>query len=45
MRLMNKLEAKFGRKPETNKGPLVVAMKEMKGTRIEELDKRLSLLK
>lgn len=44
-RLMNKLEAKFGKKPETNKCPLVEAMKEMKGTRIEELDKRLSLLK
>ena len=45
MYLMNKLEAKFGKKPETNKCPAVKAMKEMKGTRIEELDKRLSLLK
>ena len=45
MRLMNKLEAKFGRKPETNKCPAVKAIEEMKGTRIEELDKRLSLLK
>ena len=44
-RLMNKLEAKFGKKPETNKCPLVEAIEEMKGTRIEELDKRLSLLK
>ena len=42
---MNKLEAKFGRKPETNKCPLAEAVGEMKGTRIEELDKRLSLLK
>ena len=45
MRLMNKLEAKFGRKPETSKCPLVEAIDEVKGTRIEELDKRLSLLK
>ena len=45
MRLMNKLEAKFGRKPETSKCPLVEAVDVMKGTRIEELDKRLSLLK
>ena len=45
LRLMNKLEAKFGRKPETNKCPLAEAVGEMKGTRIEELDKRLSLLK
>lgn len=44
-RLMNKLEAKFGKKPETNKCPAVKAIEEMKGTRIEELDKRLSLLK
>ena len=45
LRLMNKLEAKYGRKPETNKCPLAEAVGEMKGTRIEELDKRLSLLK
>ena len=45
MRLMNKLEAKFGKKPETNKCPAVKAIEEMKGTRIEELDKRLSVLK
>ena len=45
MRLMNKLEAKFGKKPETNKCPAVKAIEEMKGTRIEDLDKRLSLLK
>ena len=45
MRLMNKLEAKYGRKPETSKYPLVEAVDIMKGTRIEELDKRLSLLK
>ena len=45
MRLMNKLEAKFGRKPETSKCPLVEAVDVMKGTRIEELDKRLNLLK
>ena len=45
MYLMNKLEAKFGKKPETNKCPAVKAIEEMKGTRIEELDKRLSLLK
>ena len=45
LRLMNKLEAKFGRKPETSKCPLVEAIDEVKGTRIEELDKRLSLLK
>ena len=45
MRLMNKLEAKFKEKPETKKCPVVEAMEEMKGTRIEELDKRLSLLK
>ena len=45
LRLMNKLEAKYGRKPETNKCPLVEAIDEVKGTRIEELDKRLSLLK
>ena len=44
-RLMNKLEAKFGKKPETNKCPAVKAIEEMKGTRIEELDKRLHLLK
>ena len=44
-RLMNKLEAKFGKKPETNKCPVVEAVEEMKGTRIEELDKRLNLLK
>ena len=45
MYLMNKLEAKFGKKPEANKCPAVKAIEEMKGTRIEELDKRLSLLK
>ena len=45
LRLMNKLEAKYGRKPETSKCPLVEAIGEVKGTRIEELDKRLSLLK
>ena len=45
MYLMNKLEAKFGKKPETNKCPAVKAIEEMKGTRIEELDKRLNLLK
>ena len=45
LRLMNKLEAKFGRKPETSKCPLVEAVDVMKGTRIEELDKRLNLLK
>lgn len=45
MRLMNKLEAKFGRKPETKECPLAEAVEEMKGTRIEELDKRLNLLK
>ena len=44
-RLMNKLEAKFKEKTETKKCPLVEAMEEMKGTRIEDLDKRLSLLK
>ena len=44
-RLLNKLEAKFKEKPETKKCPLVEAMEEMKGTRIEDLDKRLSLLK
>ena len=44
-RLMNKLEAKYGKKPETNKCPVVEAVEEMKGTRIEELDKRLNLLK
>ena len=45
MYLMNKLEAKFGKKPEANKCPAVKAIEEMKGTRIEELDKRLNLLK
>ena len=45
LRLMNKLEAKYGRKPETKECPLAEAVEEMKGTRIEELDKRLSLLK
>ena len=45
LRLMNKLEAKFVRKPETSKCPLVEAVDVMKGTRIEELDKRLNLLK
>lgn len=45
MYLMNKLEAKFGKKPETNKCSAVMAIEEMKGTRIEELDKRLNLLK
>ena len=45
MYLMNKLEAKFVKKPETNKCPAVKAIEEMKGTRIEELDKRLNLLK
>ena len=45
LRLMNKLEAKYGRKPETKEWPLAEAVEEMKGTRIEELDKRLSLLK
>ena len=45
LRLMNKLEAKYGRKPETKECPLAEAVEEVKGTRIEELDKRLSLLK
>ena len=45
MRLMNRLEAKYGRKTETKECPLVEAVDEVKGTRIEELDKRLSLLK
>ena len=44
-RLMNRLEAKYGRKTETKECPLVEAVDEVKGTRIEELDKRLSLLK
>ena len=42
---MNKLEAKFKEKTETKKCPLAEAVEEVKGTRIEELDKRLSLLK
>ena len=45
MRLMNRLEAKYGRKTETKECPLVEAVDEVKGTRIEELEKRLSLLK
>ena len=45
MRLMNKLEAKYGRKTETKECPSVEAEEEDKGTRIEELEKRLSLLK
>ena len=45
MRLMNKLEAKFRRKPEVKQCPAVMAMKEMKGTKIEDLEKRLNLLK
>ena len=44
-RLMNRLEAKYGRKTETKECPLVEAVDEVKGTRIEELEKRLSLLK
>ena len=42
---MNRLEAKYGRKTETKECPLVEAVDEVKGTRIEELEKRLSLLK
>ena len=45
MRLMNRLEAKYGRKPGTKECPFVEAEEEGKGTRIEELEKRLSLLK
>lgn len=45
MRLMNRLEAKYGRKPGTKECPSVEAEEEGKGTRIEELEKRLSLLK
>ena len=45
MRLMNKLEAKYGRKPGTKECPSVEAVDEVEGTRIEELEKRLSLLK
>ena len=44
-RLMNRLEAKYGRKPGTKEYPSVEAEEEDKGTRIEELEKRLSLLK
>ena len=45
MRLMNRLEAKYGRKTETKECPSVEAVDEVEGTRIEELEKRLSLLK
>ena len=45
MCLMNKLEARFGKKPETVKCPVAEASEKVKGTRIEELEKRLSLLK
>ena len=45
MRLMNRLEAKYGRKTETKECSSVEAEEEGKGTRIEELEKRLSLLK
>ena len=45
MRLMNKLEAKYGVKANGDKCPPLEADKEMRGTRIEELEKRLSLLK
>ena len=45
MRLMNRLEAKYGRKPGTKECLSVKAEEEDKGTRIEELEKRLSLLK
>ena len=45
MRLMNRLEAKYGRKPGTKECPSVEAVDEVEGTRIEELEKRLSLLK
>ena len=45
MCLMNKLEARFGKKPETTKCPVAEASENIKGTRIEELEKRLSLLK
>lgn len=45
MRLMNKLEAKYGKKPEPTKCPVAEASENRRGTRIEELEKRLSLLK
>ena len=45
MRLMNKLEAKFRDKPEVKQCPLKNALEEMKGTKIEDLEKRLDLLK
>lgn len=45
MCLMNKLEAKYGMKPEPTKCPVAEASEKVKGTRIEELEKRLSLLK
>ena len=45
MRLMNKLEAKFRDKPEVKQCPLKNVLEEMKGTKIEELEKRLNLLK
>ena len=44
-RLMNKLEAKFRDKPEVKQCPLKNVLEEMKGTKIEELEKRLNLLK
>ena len=45
MRLMNKLEAKFRDKLEVKQCPLKNVLEEMKGTKIEELEKRLNLLK
>ena len=45
MCLMNKLEAKYGVKANGDKCPPHKADTEMRGTRIEELEKRLSLLK
>ena len=45
MHLMNRLEERFGSKSGGEKCPAPDAGQEMKGTKIDELEKRLSLLK
>ena len=45
MHLMNRLEERFGSKSGGEKCPVPDAGQEMKGTKIDELEKRLSLLK
>ena len=45
MHLMNRLEKRFGSKSGGEKCPAPGVGQEMKGTKIDELEKRLSLLK